>query len=160
MTRFWPRCAAALRIVDPEAGNAVIEFIVLGVLLMAPLVYVMLAVFTVQASAYGVTEAAREAGRAFVEAKSSADAYEQACLAATLALRNQARGSFDCATELKVSCLSGACAPALTPGDTIRVEIDLPVGLPMLPTSVFGQPTAIALRASHDEVVDRYRGTR
>lgn len=129
---------------------------------MVPLVYLLLAVFRVQASAYGITEATREAGRAFVDADSTADAYLQACTAATIAMRNQLPDSFDCAAELKIQCLSDddGCAASLTPGETVRVEIDLSVGLPLLPTSVFGQPTAIALHSVHDEVVDEFRSAR
>jgi len=145
-----------------DEGNVVLEFIVLTVLFMVPLAYLVLAVFRVQGSAYGITEAAREAGRAFVEANSTNDAYLQACTAATIAMRNQLPGSFDCTTELKIRCLSDddSCTASLTPGETVRVEIDLSVGLPMLPTSVFGRPTAIALHSVHDEVVDEFRSPR
>ena len=48
----------------------------------------------------------------------------------------------------------------LTPGQTVRVEIDVNVGLQFLPTSVFGQPLTVRLHAVHDEVVDAYRATR
>lgn len=85
--------------------------------LMIPLVYVIIAVLQVQGSAYGITEAAREAGRAYVSAKTSADAFPQACAAATVALRNDAATNFDCASQLQVSCVSPAgCVLALTPG--------------------------------------------
>ena len=156
------RVAVARRVGSGEDGNVVLEFIVLTALLMVPLVYLLLAVFRVQGSAYGVIEATREAGRAFVDAKSTNDAYLQACTAATIAMRNQLPDAFDCSTELKIRCLSDddSCAASLTPGETVRVEIDLSVGLPMLPASVFGQPTAIALHSVHDEVVDEFRSAR
>lgn len=149
------------RIATDDAGNVVIEFIVLAAFLMVPLIYLIVAIFQVQGSAYGITEAAREAGRAYVEADSSAGAFAQACTAATVALSDQVADDFDCTTELKVSCVSDdGCTPTLTPGDTVRVEIDLSVGLPMLPTSVFGQPTTISLHSVHDEDVDAFRSTR
>ena len=144
---------------DAEAGNAVLEFVVLAVLLLVPLVYVILAVLRVQGTAYGIAAATREAGRAFVSADSSSEAYARACTAATIAMRNQVEGAFDCASQLRVTCL-GACSSTLSPGDTVRVEIDLQVGLPMLPSSVFGNPTAISLQSTHDEVVDEFRGRR
>jgi hypothetical protein len=144
-----------------DAGNAVLEFVMLTALFMIPLVYVMLAVFKFQASAYGITEATREAGRAFVEADSSSDAYQQACAAATIAMSNQGVGDFDCSTQLRLSCLSGSeCAVGLVPGETIRVEIDLSVGLPMLPRSIFGRTTAVGLQSVHDEVVDQFAAAR
>ena len=51
-----------------DAGNALVEFTYLAVLLMIPLVYVLLSAFQVQRAAFGVTEAARQAGRAYTTA--------------------------------------------------------------------------------------------
>jgi hypothetical protein len=144
---------------DAEAGNAVLEFVVLAVLLLIPLVYVMLAVLRVQGAAYGIADATREAGRAFVAADTSSEAYARACTAATIAMRDQVDGTFDCAAQLTISCI-GECSSTLSPGDTIRVQIDLPVALPMLPTSVFGNSTAVSLTSVHDEVVDEFRSSR
>lgn len=144
-----------------EAGNAVLEFVILTAFLMMPLVYVIIAVLQVQGSAYAVTEATREAGRAFVEANTSEDAFRQACTAATIALRNNATAAFDCASQLHVSCVSPTpCSAELRPGQVIRMEIDLNVGLQFLPTAVFGQPLTVRLSAVHDEVVDEYRAER
>jgi hypothetical protein len=144
-----------------DAGNAVLEFVVLATLLMVPLIYIIIAVAQVQGAAYGATEATREAGRAFIGAATSVDAFRQACTAATVALRNEVAAPFDCATQLHVSCVSDAgCSAGLVPGETIRVEIDLTVGLPFLPTSVFGQSLSVPVHAVHDEIVDPYRTTR
>jgi Flp pilus assembly protein TadG len=143
-----------------DGGSAVLEFVVLTAFVMVPLVYIIIAVLQVQSAAYGVTEAAREAGRAFVEAKNAPDAYRQACTAATVALRNQAT-NLDCATQLKVTCVSvSPCVAGLVPGQTVRVEIDLVVGLPFLPASVFGKPLSVPVHGLHDEVVDEFRPQR
>ena len=146
---------------DDDGGNAVLEFVVLAAFLMVPLVYIIIAVLQVQGSAYGVTEATREAARAFVEAPTWQDAYRQACTAATVSLQNQVAEPFDCATQLKVSCISGeGCGSTLAPGQTIRVQIDLAVDLPFLPASVFGEPLTVSVHAVHDEVVDVFRAQR
>jgi Flp pilus assembly protein TadG len=150
-----------VRPVRSDAGNAVLEFVVLAAFLMVPLIYIIIAVAQVQGSAYGATEATREAGRAYVGAATTADASRQACAAATVALRNAVVAPFDCASQLHVSCVSDTpCSAGLVPGETIRVEIDLAVGLPFLPTSVFGHSLSIAVHAVHDEVVDPYRTKR
>ncbi len=81
-----------VRHIRSDAGNAVLEFVVLAAFLMVPLIYIIIAVAQVQGSAYGATEATREAGRAFVGAATSADASRQACTAATVALRNEVEG--------------------------------------------------------------------
>lgn len=150
-----------MRSARDDAGNAVLEFVVLAAFMMVPLIYIIIAVAQVQGSAYGATEAAREAGRAFVGAATSADAPRQACTAATVALRNEVETPFDCASEMHVSCVSDfGCSVGLVPGQTIRVEVDLTVGLPFLPNSVFGHPLSVPVHAVHDEVVDPYRTTR
>jgi Flp pilus assembly protein TadG len=48
-----------------EDGNAIVEFHFLGLLLLVPLVYLMLAILDVQRASYGVTQAAREAARVY-----------------------------------------------------------------------------------------------
>jgi Flp pilus assembly protein TadG len=150
-----------IRSLPDDAGNAVLEFVVLSVFLMVPLIYIIIAVAQVQGSAYGATEATREAGRAFVGAATSSDASRQACTAATLALRNEVATPFDCASHLQVSCVSNpGCTTGLVPGETIRVEIDLTVGLPFLPASVFGHSLGVPVHAVHDEIVDPYRPKR
>jgi Flp pilus assembly protein TadG len=151
----------AVRSLKDDAGNAVLEFVVLATFLMVPLIYIIIAVGQVQGSAYGVTEATREAGRAFVGAATSVDASRQACTAATVALRNQIPTPFDCASQLHVSCVSDAgCSGGLVPGETVRVEIDLTVAMPFLPTSVFGHSLSVHVHATHDEIVDLYRTKR
>jgi hypothetical protein len=150
-----------VRQVCGDAGNAVLEFVVLAAFLMVPLIYIIVAVAAVQGSAYGATEATREAGRAYVGAATSFDASRQACTAAIVALRNAVDAPFDCATQLHVSCVSDTgCSAGLVPGETIRVEIDLTVGLPFLPTSVFGHSLSVPVHAVHDEIVDPYRASR
>ena len=146
---------------EGDDGNAVLEFIVLTALFLIPLTYLMLAVFQVQGAAYSVTEAAREAGHAFVEADSLAAAYPRACTAAQVALVDQGSGRSDCATQVEISCVSDQpCTTQLAPGTTIRASLMLAVPLPFLPSSVFGIPLTIKVSATHDEVVDSYRAGR
>lgn len=150
-----------VRYVSDDAGNAVLEFVVLAAFLMVPLIYIIIAVAQVQGSAYGATEATREAGRAYIGADTSVDGFRQACTAATVALRNAVDTPFDCASQLHVTCVSDSgCSAGLVPGETIRVEIDLAVGLPFLPKAVFGHSLSVPVHAAHDEIVDPYRTTR
>lgn len=73
---------------DPaDEGNAIVEFLYLAIVLMVPLVYVMLGVFDTQRASFGVTEAARQAGRTWV-ATPGCD-RPRALRAAQLALADQ-----------------------------------------------------------------------
>ena len=68
-----------------ERGSAIVEFHFLGILLLVPLVYIMLAVLDVQRTAYAVTQAAREAGRLYVATGDEAAARAAAAVALIVA---------------------------------------------------------------------------
>ena len=133
-----------------EDGNAMVEFCYLAVLLMVPLVYVLLTVFQVQRAAFGVTEAARQAGRAYVTAEDAGSGRVRARAAADLALRDQG-------LTLCPSCLTPPSG-ALVPGGSVSVRVEHRVVLPLV-GGLFGGavPPSIPVTASHVEVVDRFR---
>ena len=135
-----------------EEGNALVEFTYLAVLLMVPLVYVLTSAFQVQRAAFGVTEAARQAGRAYARADSEATGQARAAAAARLALADQ--GIPDGGPPV-VACPDGPC---LTPGSTVRVTVSHTVRLPVL-SALFpsGSGPGIPVRATHVEVVDAFQ---
>jgi len=139
-----------------DEGAAMVEFVFLAVLLLVPLAYIVLAAFTVQKSAFAVTAATREAGRAFVTAESAGDADARARAAAELAMNDQ--GLDLPAGALRISCGSGQC---LTPGAVVTVELDYAVALPLVPRALGGRPlAAIRVHGQHAEVVDEFRAVR
>jgi Flp pilus assembly protein TadG len=72
-----------------EDGTATIEFVGVTLLLLLPLLYLLLSVFSLQRSAFAVTQAAREAGRAYSTAPTAATGQERALYAARLAMHDQ-----------------------------------------------------------------------
>ena len=135
-----------------DEGTALVEFTYLAILLMVPLVYVMTSAFQVQKAAFGVTEAARQAGRAYATADSPASGEVRARIASSLALADQGiRG----ADPPSVSCPDGAC---LAPGSTVEVTVAYTVRLPVL-SAFFGRGSGpgIPVRASHTGVVDTFQ---
>jgi Flp pilus assembly protein TadG len=74
---------------EAEDGTATIEFVGVTLLLLLPLLYLLLAVFSVQRAAFAVTQAAREAGRAYSTAPTAAAGEQRAQYAAQLAMRDQ-----------------------------------------------------------------------
>ena len=77
--RLWARIRAQLA---DQSGNAMIEFVFLGIILLIPLIYLVLAASYVQRNIYGVTQAAREAGRAYATADDSDSGLDRAEYAA------------------------------------------------------------------------------
>jgi Flp pilus assembly protein TadG len=148
------RAVRAVRGVRGEHGTAIVEMTWLGLLLLLPLVYVVSAVFTVQRSAYGATDAVRAAARAFVLAPDVETARQRAVEAAALSMRDQG-------VRVSPADIVIACRPTptscLTPGSSVEVEIRLDVELPLAP-SLFGRAAAaIAVHASH---IERYSSFR
>lgn len=137
-----------------QSGTALVEMVWLGLVLLIPLVYLLMTFVAVQRSAYGATEAARAAGRAFVLAPNVQAARQRAFDAAVVAMADQG-------VHLMHSQLQIVCHPqptsCLQPGSTVQVDVRLGVVLPLLP-DVFGRhPASIAVHASHVEPYGVYR---
>ena len=134
-----------------DQGNALVEFTYLAVLLMVPLVYVLLAVFQVQRAAFGVTEAARQAGRAYARADTVEIGQRRATAAVGLVMADQ--GLRDSPAPA-FRCLGGPC---LGPGTRVRTTLTYRVHLPLLGRVLGGDGGTIPVTATHTEYVDRYR---
>ena len=144
---------ASPRLLD-ERGSAIVELTWLGLLLLVPLVYVVVAVFTVQRSAYGASEAVRSAARAYVLSPDVATARTRAVEAAQLAMRDQ--GVNLDAGDVDIRC-SPSPADCLTPGSSVEVRLSVDVALPLAP-SLFGRSGAsVAVRAAHTERYSSFR---
>lgn len=137
-----------------DAGSALIEFLVIGVAILVPLVYLVLAAGAVQAAVFASTSAVREAGRAFVTASTSQEGRLRASTAAALAFDDH--GMELPGDALQVGCAGGPC---LTPGSTVIIAVDWRVPLPWLPAALAGSaPTLVPIRVEHRVPVDDYRG--
>ena len=134
-----------------DDGNAMVEFSFLGVLLLIPLIYVVLAALAVQRAAFAVTAASRDAGRAFVTAPAGSDSEARAEQAARLVLRDHGLSLLP--NALRITCSADPC---LTPGAVVHVEITYVVALPGV-AAIAGSAASIPVSAHHDEHVDRFR---
>jgi Flp pilus assembly protein TadG len=142
---------------DEDGGSAIIEFVFVAVIVMVPLVYLVIAVAGVQRSELAVSQAAREAGRAFATADHAADALPRAKAAVNIALRNQgladdARIRFVAAGA---SCSSAEVRPVLVAGAQFTVCVIRSVDLPGVPHFLTGR--GITTIGSYEVHVDDYR---
>ena len=141
--------------VRDDDGTALVEFTYLAVLLMVPVVYVLLTVLQVQSAAFGVTEAARQAGRAYVQAATTAEARARAATATELALADQ---GIEDAPPPVVSCDPLPVSRCLEPGTRVEVTVSYDVPLRVLGALFVGtQGPTIPVSATHVQVVDRAR---
>lgn len=137
-----------------DNGSAAIEFIVLGVGLLVPLVYLATAAAAVQAAAFASAQAVREAGRAFSSSATPAQGRQLAESAARIAF-------VDHGLELPMGAMRIVCTdgPCLSPGSAVEVVLDWDVPLPWLPGAAAADvPARIPVEARHRVPVDDFRG--
>jgi hypothetical protein len=138
-----------------EGGSAIVEFVFLAVLLMVPLFYLVMVLARLQAGAYAVSAASREAGRAYVTAPAQGSALARAQSAAGLAFADQGFEAHEGSLE-PVRC---TLAPCLSPSGRITITATVMVPMPLVPEffSLF-VATQIPVSATHVETVDRFGG--
>ncbi len=154
------RRARLTRRLSDDRGTAIIEFVFIAVLVLVPLVYLIVAVAVVQRSSLAVTNAAREAGRAFATADSESDAITRAQVAARLALADQ--GITDPIQLRYVASGTGCDATPivahLLPGAVFAICVQRAFALPGVPSVLAGH--GITVVGKYVVHVDDYRAQR
>ncbi|MET9018920.1 hypothetical protein ABZV93_02940 [Actinopolymorpha sp. NPDC004070] len=145
--------ALARRRARGEGGNAIVEFCMMGILFLVPLVYVMLAVFDLQRAMYGASAAARDAGRAFVLAPDVGSAQARARQAAQFAMADQ---GLDLGSGFSYQC-DGGC---LTAGSAVTVRVSYTVPLPFVPDAIGGPLASIPVSSTHRTPYGDYRESK
>jgi Flp pilus assembly protein TadG len=142
---------------DDESGTAIIEFVWLAILLLIPMVYIVVAVFDTQRTAYAASAAARSAGRAFVTAPDQHAAYARARAAAELAFRDQGIGGAP--LTLRITCTPDPSA-CLTPGSVVSAQVHSSVALPLMPDALGSNTPSIRVDSVHRAPYGTFREAR
>ncbi|WP_258059055.1 hypothetical protein [Arthrobacter sp. B1805] len=133
-----------------ESGSAVVEFVFLGVLLLVPVVYLVLAVGQLQAGSFAVVGAADQAAKVYVDAPTPQEAEARAREATDIALSDF--GFSQGQALVAIACTS----QCLAPGSTVTVTVRLDVPLPLMPTVAGSYPSAATVDAVATQVVERF----
>lgn len=145
-----------------DEGTAIIEFVFVAVIVMVPLVYLIVAVAGVQRSELAVSQAAREAGRAFATSDRADEAMVRAEVAVHIALRDQ--GLPDDAVLRYIpdgeTCADEppAITPRLTAGAQFTVCVRRRVDIPAVPKVLLGK--GITTWGEYVVHIDDYRTVR
>jgi Flp pilus assembly protein TadG len=142
---------------DDDRGSAIIEFVFVAVIVLVPLVYLIVAVATVQNGSHAVSQAAREAGRAYATADSEADGEQRATVAVRLALADSGRPD---TAQLRFVAVGAGCSsapvnPTLTPGAEYEVCVTQHCDVPAVPS--FLQGRGITVVGRYEVHIDDYR---
>ncbi|GAA1765177.1 TadE family protein [Agromyces humatus] len=135
-----------------ERGSASLEFLTVGMLLLVPIVYLVLALASVQGGALAVEGAARQAARIAVQTgdRSSAEAAVDRAVRVTLA----DYGVDAEAASVVIDCLSARCD---APGTSVRVTVEAQVRLPLVPDVLeLGLVGSVPVEASATQTISRF----
>lgn len=144
-----PVSALARRLVGDESGSAALEFVAVGVLMLVPLAYLVVALGTVQSQTLGIEAAARFAARTAGLGEGPAET------ARTVAAQY---GIDPAALDVSIACTPVA-EPCPAAGSTVVLTVRTEVSLPFLPAA-FGLErfTSVPIEASAAHQVSRFGG--
>lgn len=135
-----------------ETGTALVEMTWLGVLLLLPMVWIVLSVSEVQQGSFGVTAAARSAGRAFALAPDDLSGRQRARAAAGVALADQGIEGSDWS-------ITTTCPPhpeCHVGGALVVVRVATTVDLPFVP-DLLGGAASFRVDAVHHVPIGQYQ---
>jgi hypothetical protein len=144
--------AAATSVDDAERGSASLEFLTVGIVLLVPLVYLVLAVAAIQAGALGVEGAARHSARVAVLAID--DSASDAAIERAVRVTFGDYGIDPDTASVTVVCDRPDCrAPGTRIDVTIRARVDLPLVPDFLALTAIG---SVPIEASATQTVSRF----
>jgi Flp pilus assembly protein TadG len=133
-----------------EEGNAVVEFVFLGVVLLVPVVYLVLTVGQLQGGSFAVVGAADQAAKVYVDAPTPQAADARARQAVRIALSDFGFSEDQAAVDI-------ACSEeCLAPGSTVTVVVRLEVPLPLIPGIAGSHASAATVDATSTQIVERF----
>jgi Flp pilus assembly protein TadG len=137
-----------------ERGSALVELSWLGILLLVPLLWIVVSVFDVQRGAFGVSGAARAAGRAYALAPTDAEGRQRATAAARQALEDQGVHGVPVTVTITCTPYPHDCHSGTS---VITVRVASRVDLPLLPSFLGGTAPSFALDATHTVPIGQFQ---
>ena len=140
-----------------DSGNASLEFITVGMILLVPIVYLVLTLSAIQAGAFAVEGAARHAARVFVQAETEESAEREARRAIQFALSDYGLDIDEAQIDFRCSPQPENCLRRLA---SVSVTVGISVPLPLLPRALTLEiPLEVPLSATATQQVSRIWST-
>jgi hypothetical protein len=139
----------AHRVIRDDRGSTTVEFLSLGVILLVPMVYLVLALASIQGAQLASEGAARQAARVYVQSAGSAGSADaEAARAVEYALADF--GIDRDKASIDIHCAGGAAC--LTPGGSVSVTVRTTAVLPLIAAD-----HGIRVEATAVQPVSRFR---
>ncbi len=139
-----------------DRGSTSLEFITVGLILLVPLVYLVLAMAAIQSAAFAVEGGARQAVRVYVQSANESQAADRAERAIRFALADAGLDGLEPHVSVSCSPKPDAC---LTRRGTVTIAIAVTVPLPLMPPVLnLDVPLGMPLNATATEQVSRFWG--
>ncbi len=154
----WRRWAerALTTLARDDAGSASVEFITVGVLLLVPTIYLVLALSALESASFGVEGAAQQAARVFVQSESEGAAESAARAAVDVTLADYGLDAHN--ARVQISCRPDP-ANCLSRRGFVTVTIITTVPLPLTPPVLqLRLPAGIPVQSVATEQVSRFWG--
>lgn len=135
-----------------DTGSAMLEFIVVGVGIIMPLVYLAITVMTLHSASFAAHAAAREAARVFMASSTIAQGNSTAVKVMQQAFTDH--GVETSSPNITVTCTNGMC---LSPGSLLNVEVASDVPLPFVPRWGDSAPLTWPVDAKVTVLIDKFR---
>lgn len=133
-----------------DAGNALVEFVVLSAALLIPSLYLVLTLGSVQAAVFAADTIARDAARIHAVAPDQVAAAQRTQQHTAMILEDFQLSGTD---VVQISCSETPCS---TPGGMVTAEVRIPVPVPGL-GPILGETGPVTVGAAHAVQVDQYR---
>jgi len=148
----------AIRGACDERGSASLEFVTVGLLLLVPIVYLVLALSALESASFGVEGAVRQAARVFVQSESEGAAESAARTAIQVTLADYGLDARD--ARVAISCRPNP-ADCLTRRGFVTVTVTTTVPLPLMPPVLqLHLPAGIPVQSVATEQVSRFWGSK
>lgn len=153
-SRLWTDLALRL---GRDEGSASIEFITVGILLLVPTVYLVIALSSIQSASFAVEGAARQATRVFVQAETTAQGQAAASRAIAVTLADYGLDAAD--AQVVITCRPNP-SDCLTRRGFVTVSITTVAPLPLFPAVLEADlPLGVPIDSVATEQVSRFAGS-
>jgi hypothetical protein len=151
------RWTELLRGLASDEGSASIEFITVGILMLVPTVYLVIALSAIQSASFAVEGAARQASRVFVQAETIEQGQAAASRAIAVTLADYGLDAAD--AKVVITCRPNP-ADCLTRRGFVTVTITMVAPLPLFPAVLEADiPPGVPIDSVATEQVSRFAGS-